>query len=439
MEYTKKACFIAFLAVFNSAATHADALTADQAVAYALENNPDLTAAYEHSLAAQARTGAAHAGGRPQVNARYTARESNNPLDALADKLNTRSVAASDFDPAMLNDPANTRLQMAELSLQVPIYTGGRIQSGVRQAEHGERAAQLQYQRARETVAAQTRQAYLALQAARRARAIAEDAVAAASEHAQTTADLRRQGRIVSSDKLTAEVNLSAVKGMREQAIARERQALSRLRRVLGRSDNTDIEVAAWQPATETDVGTVDENDAFAHRKDLAAMNARVDASYAQIEAARAEHNAQVNFIATTSWYDRHFAVDHNSWSVMGVITKPIYLGGRIHGETAAARHEANAVQAQRAGLEQDIRQQVRDAQDKLAEAQARLAIARDNSERARQTVGLVKKRYGEGRTILIDLLQAERALVQARNEELAAEEEWQSSRIDLALASGTP
>ncbi len=50
----------------------------------------------------------------------------------------------------------------------------------------------------------------------------------------------------------------------------------------------------------------------------------------------------------------------------------------------------------------------------------------------------LVKQRYGEGRTILIDLLMAERVLVEARNEELTASLGQELSAAQLQLAEGS-
>ena len=49
-----------------------------------------------------------------------------------------------------------------------------------------------------------------------------------------------------------------------------------------------------------------------------------------------------------------------------------------------------------------------------------------------------MKQRYGEGRTILIDLLMAERVLVEARNEELTAGLGQELSAAQLQLAEGS-
>lgn len=418
----------------------AQTFTPEQAVEYAVANNPALRAAQEQSFAALARGNAAESQRMPRITARYSVRRTNNPLDAFADKLMTRSVEpAQDFSADALNHPAESTLNAAELALQMPVYTGGRIDAAVRQAEEAGVASRLQFERAQQEIAAQARQAYLAVQAAEQGVAVSEDAVRAAQAHANTTARLRREGRIVASDNLTAEVNLTAIKSLREQAQTRLRQAQNQLKLVMGMPLDSDLQVQPWATAVAGERPPLAdlETKALSQRKDLMAVGAQVNASRAGVDAARAEGNAEISVMATTGWYDRNLATDNNSWSVMGVVSKSLYNGGGTRHRTRAAHHEAAATQAEMHSLEQVIRNQVRDAYNNLLGAEARLALAADNVERARRSVALIEKRYGEGRTILIDLLQAERALVEARNEELSASYNLATSRVALRLATG--
>jgi len=105
----------------------------------------------------------------------------------------------------------------------------------------------------------------------------------------------------------------------------------------------------------------------------------------------------------------------------MGVVSMNLFNGGRDwHGLTAAQR-ETEQTELRLEGARQAARNEVRVATSRLNEATARRNIAAQSVDKARENVRLVKQRYGEGRTILIDLLMAERVLVEARNEELAA------------------
>ena len=118
----------------------------------------------------------------------------------------------------------------------------------------------------------------------------------------------------------------------------------------------------------------------------------------------------------------------------------PLVQGARrlCAGGVSAAAAEAKQAEWQVQARTQTVRQEVRDAYQALREARERHAIATGNVERARETVRQVQVRYGQGRTILIDLLQAERALVEARNEELGARLNLEVGQAALALAQGT-
>jgi outer membrane protein len=431
---------VLFLGSMASTAMPAETIGLEQAVSYALEHNPDLLAAREQVSASGARTRAAKGARLPSLGLSASARASDNPLDAFADKLNTRQVTASDFDPARLNHPGTSDLYMTQLALRLPVYTGGRLSASVQDAEEVEENRRLQYERAREITAFQAIRGFLSVQAAQEGLAIAADAVAAAQEHARTAAQLSRAGRIVVSDKLTAEVNLAAVQSSREQAATRLASERNRLKLVMGLPLDSDITLASAGFNTTADGASLTELEAraLANRKDLAAARAMNRAAKARVQATRAAHKPNVDLIASSNWYDDKPGFDNHSSSVMGVVRLDLYAGGQHQSEISAALAEDREIQWRVQALEQAAQNDVREAYDSLREAEARHATAAGNVERARENVRLVKQRYGQGRTILIDLLQAERAYTDARVEELTSRLNQDVGRASLHLADGT-
>jgi outer membrane protein TolC len=424
-----------------AAPVRAELYTREQAIDFALEHNPELRALRERLTAADQRREAASGARLPQVGLSLSARTSNNALDAFADKLNTRSVTAQDFDPARLNEPGYSELYMGLLGLRWPVYTGGRVSAQIEGAAEMAKATRLQYERARELTAHHTLRAYLNVQLAERGLVIAEDAVESAAEHARTTAGLVREGRIVTSDRLTAEVNLAAMESGRAQARARVERARNQLRLVMGLSSAITPAVTpsvAAELALPAELARLEDLEvaALATRRDMAAARAMQAAAQANVEAARAAHLPQIDVIASHNRFATGDASDYSN-SVMGVLALDLYSGGRPSAEVAAAAAEAKQAQWQTQAQEHAVRNDVRDAVEALREAHERHGIAAGNVERARETVRQVKLRYGQGRTILIDLLQAERALVEARNEELNARFNLETGQAALDLAQG--
>jgi outer membrane protein TolC len=415
-------------------------LSLDEAVRHALSQNPELRAADQQARAADAAAAAARGAFLPQIDVRYMARRSDNPLDAFADKLNTRSVTGTDLAPAAINEPGTSTVHVTRLSIELPLYTGGRLVAGVRAAGATAEASRLSYERRQQATAYNTLHAYRAAQATAYALTIANDAVEAAREHAETTARLARQGRIVASDRLTAELSLASAQSLREQAANRQRLALEELRLVTGLPADAEVLLPPWEnQATPVAVsGATDrEQRALATRKDLKANEAQLTASRTKVTAARAAFQPQIGVVAADSWYDDNAALNNKSQSIMGVVSLNLFNGGRDwHGLTAAQR-DTEQSELRLEGARQVVRNEVRAAASRLSEASARRQIAAQSVDKARENVRLIKQRYGEGRTILIDLLMAERVLVETRNEELAAALSQELAVAQLQLAEG--
>ncbi|MHB8455777.1 MAG: TolC family protein [Acidiferrobacterales bacterium] len=430
------------LAIAGLGAAHAaEVLTLDQAIRYSLDHNFELKARDEQTLAARARVDAAKSGRMPQIDARYLVRRSDNPLDAFADKLNTRSVnPATDFTASALNHPASSTLHAGELALQLPIYTGGKLSASIRRARDDEQAADFDLDRARQKTVFRVTRAFLAAQAAIHGVEIATDAVAAAQGHADTTAHLVREGRIVVSDRMTAELNLAATESAREQAINRRRQAMDQLKLAMGLPMDEDIELPPWEDVTATvpdDLPAIEQG-ALTTRKDLQAARSMTSAGRAGMDEARAALKPQLSIVAKSDWFDDSFGFANNSQSIMGVVSMNLYSGGRDTSELAAARHQADESELRAMNLQQEIQGEVRAAYYDIDEATARRKIAAQNVAKARDAVRLIKQRYGEGRTILLDVLMGERLVVEARNEKLASSLELATGLAALKLAEGT-
>ena len=173
-------------------------------------------------------------------------------------------------------------------------------------------------------------------------------------------------------------------------------------------------------------------------RKDLKANEALLTASRTKITAARAAFQPQVGVVAADSWYDDNAALDNKSQSIMGVVSLNLFNGGRDWHGLSAAQRDTEQTELRLEAARQAVRGEIRAAASRLTEATARRQIAGQNVEKARENVRLVKLRYGEGRTILIDLLMAERLLFEARNEELTAGLGQELSAAQLQLAEGS-
>lgn len=392
--------------------------------------------------AAEAMTRVARSGKLPHVDFRYSLNVSDDPLDAFAEKLRTRSVVTEDFAPEALNNPDTSALFAGGVALKYSLYNGGRTTAQINRALRHEDAARAQHERTTQGLVFNTIRAYYFAQAAEQGVRIAKDAEIAANKHANTTRELVREDRTVQSDQLTARVNLSAFESLRTQAGTRAKLAYNRLKLAMDVPQTDTIKVPplsyAQIEAPQVPGVQVIEQRALTQREDLKAQHAALKAAEAAVDAARAANGFHLDLMADTFWYQDNPAVDENAWRVFGVVRKDLYSGGRTKGKVDAAIARVESLRFQTEALTQKVRAEVYSAYDQLQDAVTRLKIAEGNVSLARKNVRLITERYGQGRTILIDLLQAERALVEARNEGLAAAQELIVSIAALRLADGS-
>ncbi len=421
----------------NQSAQAGDVLTLEQAIDYALQNNPGLIAVEQQMHAAGAQASAAAAGGKPVVSANYIGRISNNPLDAFAIKINSRKIRQEDFDPATLNDPDAAFLNSFGIAVKLPLYTGGRLEAEIAGASDQAQASKYRYERARIVTALRATQAYLAAQTAKRGIAIAEKALRSAQNHARTTRRLYSEDRIVESDKLTAEVNRAAYQSGLSTARSEYVQARNVLAMAMGLPGadvevGHDIDISKKNHDTDALIAQ-----ALKNRRDIKALRAQLAASHSKIDVARSAKKPTVSLVAGSDWYEEDYpSLKNDSQYIMGVVKMDLY-NATTDDKITAANLATNAIEQQIRQLEQEIATDVRNALARIEAARERYRVARASVASAEKAVPQINERYGEGRTILIDLLQAEQSLVKARQEKLAAVHDWADAEATLAAATG--
>ena len=236
----------------------------------------------------------------------------------------------------------------------------------------------------------------------------------------------------------TPQLSLAAIRSQREQAATRHRSALDEFKLVTGLPLDSEINLVASNVAIINNDVSVEEyaKHALANRKDLAAARALVQAAQARVDAARSVHKPNLDLVVNSNWHDDQPGFDNQSSSVMGVLSFDLY-DGKSSGKIDATLAQQREMQWQLQSLEQSVQKQVRDAYSSLHESRERLSLAENNVKTAKRTVQLVKKRYGQGRTILLDLLQSESLYTDTRIEKLTARLNLDIAQAALPLAVG--
>ena len=177
---------------------------------------------------------------------------------------------------------------------------------------------------------------------------------------------------------------------------------------------------------------------AFAHRMDLVAAAANVKAADAVVKAAHSERLPNVQLradagIAGTAPTQTSLGV----YTVQGIVTVPVFEGGRIAGD----ERQAEAAQRQRKAEYDDTRaqvdQDVRQAYIQLNAANRQVVLARHNQDLAHDTLQQSTDRFIAGVTDTVEVVQAEQAVVQADDDLITALFEHNLAKLSLSRAMG--
>jgi len=188
-------------------AGQAQTFTLNQAIDYALANNPDMAIATERIGQAQAQLGIALSAFYPLVTARMGFESSNNPARVFAMIVAQRDFQNSDF--ANINQPGFRDNFRPEITGKISIFRGGQDYYRQEAAKLGIEAAELEQSALRNALVEAVTSTYYAHLAAQEADKVAHDSIAAISSELAQTRKRYEAGTALKSDVLSLTVQLS--------------------------------------------------------------------------------------------------------------------------------------------------------------------------------------------------------------------------------------
>ena len=378
-------------AVLAGGAFPVQALTLDEAIAAAMAHAPEVAAARADADTADARLREAKAGGLPSATVTGTIGVGR------LDPQNFFGLGAADVTP-----------RAAQLSIEQPLFAGGRVRAGIAQARAGSEAAKAGEDATRSQIVAAVAQAYGEVLTSRRLIALNREFLAQMQE-IQRQAQLRyKAGESPSTDVAQAAARLAEAEAALAQAQGAAVSADARFINLTGLAP-TDL-VAL--PANPELPATLEEATEAARQHSPWLLQAAADLRAAQASArgARAERLPTVGAFAEGGLVRDQFFPDYRADSAtIGVrarwqLFSPA-VGARITGSDSAVRAAQARLDAARAQIDEQVIaafQGVRTA-ILVEEASQRQAVA------AAQARDSVAHEVRVGMKPQLDLLDAER------------------------------
>jgi outer membrane protein len=391
----------------------------------ALERHPALQAGALDVTAAQAKVRQVQAHFRPRISAEagYT-RLQEDPTFSVAG-FGTMHFGAAD------NWTAN-------LGVEYPLYTGGKLEGMKAGAEAGVRVSEDQLARQRQTVAVNAARAYYRLLEADRLLPVITDQVKALEEVVRTATAMSEQGVVAKIDVLRAQVALAGAQGSLQELSASHVAAIAMLVEAMGLPPGSPVEVKD----TDTPAPTPTLSDelwqkAWEQRRDLQAVAAQKRALQAQVDIARSELKPQIGLFARSEFERPTFYPETGTLSGGIMIRQQLSDGGAARQAAAEAQARLDQLERVEEQMKYGIAVQVQVAMSGISSARARLETTAPAVSLAREALRLTQVGYANGVMPLTDVLQAQAALTKASADYEGALSALRQSLVELDYAMG--
>jgi len=437
---TALAVLLAATAAAQTADSQATPLTLEEAIATALAHSPKIQAARSQVDASQERITQARSGFLPQISFRERYSNTTNPMWAFGTKLNQGVITRNDFNPLSLNDPDSINNFASVFSLVWPVFDSGQTWYGHKQAKLGSEIAGSGLERTRQEVTARTIIRYTDLLLTIKNLTVVEQALESARVNLKMVESRYKTGFFVKSDLLRAQVRIGNLEQQRLQTESAVAVAQAGLNAVMGVAITREHDPVSVLDKVAEPRGSLESwiQTALERRLDLKQLRYQKDIAAQEFKKARAAHLPSLHLMGNYEINSEKFDGSHDSYTVGAELNLNLYSGSRLSARAREARALLKAVEARLRDMELGIRVQTRQAFLESRSTWEAIQVARISVSQAEEGLRIVKNRYKNDLVTMVDLLDSEVALQQARTHLFRRLHDYKVSSTSLALAAGT-
>jgi outer membrane protein len=408
--------FLPLIFVFPLAAQ--SRLTLSQAIALALEHNPDLAVDGPGQKAALMEFKATKGGYLPRLDFEQSYLAGNNPVFVFGTLLSQHNFTADNFALPGLNSPSPLDNLQTRVTVQQSIWDFGRTKDRRDQARLGVDIADQAHETHIRQVLLDVFNSYYATSLARNALETARVALRSAEAiEAQAKARVE-SGLAVEADLLRSRVYLSAARQQEIQAQGQWEIARSQLNHFMG--NQLDEAIGETSPLAPTHITIPSEESLNVELKQKRTDYQALLTELHQAEIAIRSH--QKEFMPSVSGYATWEADNPslssyggNNWSTGISLRWNLFAGGSDAARLEAARQRHEQKRRQVAAMESAMALDIRKAWIQYRAAEQQVIAAQAAETQSEESLRILRNRYDAGLATMTDLLSAESARSSAR------------------------
>jgi outer membrane protein TolC len=358
---------------------------------------------------------------------------------AKGDKLPQLTMTHSD---SRINDGSSTSNTFKnQIGLGMNLYTGGRVEGAIEKAKIGLKVADLDVEKSKQQIKLDATNGYFTILQTRNTVKVDQESVDQMAAHLKNVEAQYNVGTVAKSDVLRSQVELANNQQVLTKAQNAYEIAVSNLNNVMGLPLNTEIQIKD-ELVHEPYNLSLEDSIAYAmnNRPEAIQADHNIDIAKQSVKIAKGGKLPTVSASAAKNWADDNFpGSDDNGWSVGLTATWTPFDSGvtnaKIKQSNSAVEKSLQTAKQTKDAVQLEVRQ----AYLNMVEAEKRISTSQVTVEQADEDFKIAQVRYSAGVGTNTDVIDAQVALTQAKNNYIQAMYDFNTSKANLTKAMGVP
>ena len=348
----------------------------------------------------------------PSITASHTAISTTNPLMAFGSKLNQEVLTASDFNPALLNNPAAIQNYATKIEVLQPLINVDGLY-GRQAAKSKMEAFQLQTERTGEYLALEVNKSFMQLQLAYKAVKVLEKANTTADANLKLVENYFKQGILQKTDVLSVQVRVNEIKNQLQYAKSNVQNASDYLAFLLN-EDNTN---KVYKPLEELDntIAISSVNTTLSgNRKDILAMDKSSEAYAKMLQSSKMNFLPTLNAFGSYELYDDTlFGTNAQGYLIGAQLSWKVFDGYKSIGKMEKAKADYQKAEVENQQYKSQSQLELNKTNRQLKDAENKVNLEKLALEQSQEAYRIRSNRFTQGLEKTTDLLQAETQMFQ--------------------------
>jgi outer membrane protein TolC len=386
----------------------------------ALDKNLQIQIANQNFKSAQADFRQSNALFLPSISASHTAISTTNPLMAFGSKLNQEILTASDFNPALLNNPAKTQNFATKIEVLQPLINVDGMY-GRQAAKSKMEAFQLQTERTKEYLELEVNKAFMQLQLTYKAVGVLSKANQTADANLKLIENYFKQGILQKIDLLSVQVRVNEIKNQLQYAKSNVQNASDYLAFLLN-EDNTN---KIYKPLETLDNSiAIDAMNTVlsGNRKDIQAMEKASQAYEKMVLSNKMSFLPRLNAFGSYELYDSTLLGTKAKGYLVGAqLSWSVFDGFKSIGKLDKAKADFQKSSLENQQYKAQSQLELSKTNRQLKDAENKVNLSKLALEQSQEAYRIRSNRFTQGLEKTTDLLQSETQMAQKELEFLQA------------------